>query len=80
MNRSTLGTVARSVRSPGFTSTPSNTPRRRGRVSPVNRRVARTVPTREEVAEMWEKLRRVKSIEALEKMLTEPKQIADPID
>ena len=40
----------------------------------------RTGTSREGLAKTWEKLRRVQSIEALEKMLTEPKQIADPID
>ena len=36
--------------------------------------------TREWLEEQWEKLKRIRSIEELEKMLTEPKQIADPID
>ena len=36
--------------------------------------------TRERLEEQWERLQRIQSIEALEKMLTEPKQIADPLD
>ena len=36
--------------------------------------------TREWLEEQWERLQRVQSIEELEKMLTEPKQIADPVD
>ena len=36
--------------------------------------------TPERLAEDWRRLKMVKSIEELERMLTEPKQIADPID
>ena len=36
--------------------------------------------THERLARDWERLQRIQSIEALEKMLTEPKQIVDPSD
>ena len=36
--------------------------------------------TPERLARDWERIKRIRSIEELEKMLTEPKQIEDPID